>query len=410
MIGKRIHLGLRALLAFTVLVLAAAGPLSAMAQDSPFGESEFVSPKYGTTVEWTEDWFVDNENSAIEVRRDVLGLIRDGGDEAVLIELQSQRSYRTGEEYINAALATYSRLEGFEVIDDQTDASPPSMIFQFSLTDSELDVAGYIQSQPIAGATMVVIVLALLEDLDATREIANSEITVNGVPLLEALPICGDDAEGEAEESDGSGDNKADSFGGSRTDEVADCVELFRSSGSDPRPTPTPEPDQRRGDTFNQRTWESEQFPGAGFGFDRTAWEIESELDAAENNGRDGIILFHNELPTYVVVEVFDGFNGRAGACIDVVLAEASISPGSDELILDVDGNPIQGSQQGRVWAAYSYELELESGPTEVGGYVECRSLPGAKGVLVMTMISNIETFSESYEVIAPIIASIRLG
>lgn len=419
-------------LLIALLVMAMTLPAIAVAQESPFGETEFVSPKYKTTIEWTDDWQVDRENSSIQVRRDVLGLISADGADAVLIELQSQRSFRTGEEYIRAAVQTYSRLTGFTVVEDATDQTPPSMVFTFELTDPDVVAAGYIQSQPIEGATMVAIVLGTLDTLEEVKERANDDITVNGVPLLVPLPICGEetgasggsstskpgdktDSESKTDKTEGSSSSKKSD----KTDEtdatdatpVATCVEVFQSSGNEPRPTPTPQSQDSRGDSFDLRSWASAQFPNAGFSYDRSDWRVESELAAEDNFGRDGIILFHNDLPAYVVVEVFDGFNGRAGACIDVALSEASISPGRDELLTDADGKPISGSTQGRVWAAYAYTLDLEdAGPTEVGGYVECRALPGAKGVLIFSMIAVIDAFGDAYEAIQPMIGSIRIG
>lgn len=410
----------RARLLLLVLALLAMLPASAIAQESPFGDTTFTSPKYGTEIEWTDNWNVAEENSSIEVRRDVLALIESNGDDAVLIELQSQRTYRTGEEFITAAMQTYSRLPGFEIVDDNTDQTPPSMSFLFDIEGFDEPGAGLIQSQPIAGATMVVIVLSLLETLDDVADQASDEITVNGVPLLEALPVCGNatpEADESGEEGSNSSGEKTGGFGGqddgedAGTESAATCVEIFQSSNTDPRPTPTPEDEEEgRGTSFTDRAWESPTFPGVTFSFDRTAWEVDEELDAESNNGRDGIVLFHVELPAYVVVEVYDGHNGRAGACIDSALAEASISPGSDEPISDADGNPINGSQQGRVWAAFAYELELDDGTENVGGYVECRALPGAAGVLVFTMISIIDSFEEAYDEIQPMIRSIRVG
>jgi hypothetical protein len=181
------------------------------------------------------------------------------------------------------------------------------------------------------------------------------------------------------------------------------------SSSDQPRPTPTPEPQQSRGDSINQRTWTSDSFPDVSVSFNRNDWTVEEELVAAENNGRDGVLLFHTELPAYVIVEVFDGFNGRAGACIDAALAETGISPGTDELLIDEEGNPIQGSQQGRVWSAHAFQIESEDGPAEVGGYVECRSLPGASGVMIFTMVCNISQFPACYEEIQPMLGSIRV-
>jgi hypothetical protein len=392
-------------------------PLTVVAQDEPFGDSEFVSPKFGTVIEWEDDWNLDPETSSIEVRRDVLGLIQDGEEAAVLIELQSQRSFRTGAEFINAALQRYSQLPEFEITDDSVDQSPASLQFTFLLDDLETVVAGYIQAQPIEGATMVVIVLSTPGEVEQTNEIANDAITVNRVPLLEALPICGED-DGEAEDtgkpSASSGSSKPDNktgSGSSSANTPATCVEVFQSTSSDqPRPTPTPEPQQSRTDTFNSRTWSAGSFPNVSVSYDRDDWSVQEDLVAAENNGRDGVLLFHNSLPAYVIVEVFDGFNGRAGACIDVALAEAGISPGSDELITDDDGNPIQGSQQGRVWSAYAFDVETDDGTTSVGGYVECRSLPGASGVMIFTMVSNIVEFQTSFDAIQSMLRSIRLG
>lgn len=403
-----------------VLVALLVGlPGTVIAQESPFGETTFTSPKYGTEIEWTDNWNVAEENSSIEVRRDVLALIESNGDDAVLIELQSQRTYRTGEEFITASMQTYSRLPGFEIVEDNTDQTPPTMTFLFDIEGFEEPGAGLIQAHPIDGATMVVIVLSLLDTLEDVADQVDEEITVNGVPLLEALPICGeepaeDDDAGEESSSAGGGE-KTGGLGGQSDDDdaaaPATCVEIFQSSSSEPRPTPTPEEEQDgRGTSFTDRSWESSTFPGVTFSYDRTVWEVDEELDPETNNGRDGVVLFHVDLPAYVVVEVYDGHNGRAAACIDSALAEASIAPGTDEPISDAEGNLINGSQQGRVWAAFAYELELDSGLTDVGGYVECRALPGAAGVLVFTMISIFDDFDAAYDAIQPMLRSIRLG
>ena len=401
-------------------------PAAGLAQTSPVDGTTFISPKFGTAIAWSDNWEVDESNTSIQVRRDVLALISASGDEAVLIELQSQRSYRTGEEFITASMQTYSLLPGFEVIEDHTDETPPSLVFEFDVDDVDGKGAGHIQSQPIADATMVVIVLGIPEDLEQAKALSNDEITVNGVPLLEALPICGDetsasDATAESSTGDktsstsdktssGSSGSKTSTFGGSDATPVADCVEIIESGTSEPRPTPTPEPEQGRADTFNNRSWASDSFPGVEFSYDRTAWSVEQDLEPDENGGRESVLLYHNELPSYVIVEVYSGYNGRASACIDTALQEAGISPGADQSLTDADGNVIVGSERGRVWAAYAYQLELDSGTADVGAYVECRSLPGAAGVLVFTMVSIIDSFDESLASIEPMLRSIRLG
>ncbi|HMM43560.1 MAG TPA: hypothetical protein PKA95_16830 [Thermomicrobiales bacterium] len=81
-----------------------------------------------------------------------------------------------------------------------------------------------------------------------------------------------------------------------------------------------------------------------------------------------------------------------------------------DEISRDENGELIQGSERGRVWGAYAYELEINGNTVNAGGYVECRSLPGAAGVLVITLIVRIEAFDDAYAALQPILRSIVFG
>jgi hypothetical protein len=416
------------LAALALIFSAALAPVRAAAQDDPFGESEFTSPKFGTLVEWTDEWDIDREQSVIQQRRDLIAVIATGIDAAVLIELQSQRSFRTAEAFLTTAMERYTTLVGYDETSQDLDAYPPSLQFEFGEEDDR--ITGHIQVQAIENAMMAVVVLGLPGELEDAMDAANDGITVNGIDLLDALPICGDDTAAAAEtpadagdeaastpESSSSGGSKTGAFG-SRADEdesaSGDCVEVFvptpTSGGGEETPEPTPTAGSGRGGGLNNATYTSPSFPGVSLQYSKSSWAVDTELPAEENNGRDILILSHAELPAVVYIETYAGHNGRAGACIDVALGEAGISPGSDEPLTDENGDLIQGSERGRIWGAYAFELELEDGPIDAGGYVECRALPGAAGVLVVTMIVRIETFEDAYRELQPILRSIVLG
>ena len=72
---------------------------------------------------------------------------------------------------------------------------------------------------------------------------------------------------------------------------------------------------------------------------------------------------------------------------------------------LDDQGNPIKGNERGRVWGAYLYSYE----GTALAGYVECRALPGASGVMVITLVTNEASFPKAYADLLPILDSIDL-
>jgi hypothetical protein len=399
-----------------VLLALLAVPVMAFAQDDPFGDSEFTSPKFGTVIEWSDDWRLDRDQSGVQQRRDVIGLNSRVNEAGVLIELQSQRSFRTAESFINAAMERYTSLVGFEQTAEDLSAYPPSLTFEFGEEDDR--IAGHIQAQAIEGAMMAVLVLGRPGDVEQWMENANDQIEVNGVPLLEALPICGE-ATGDSDTatpaaSSSSGDSKTGGFGDASDDTNGTCVEVATpaptSGNAEETPEPTPTTSSGRGGGLNNTTYTSPTYPSVSLKYNRNNWEIAEEASADENNGRDLLRLTHTDLPAVLYIETYAGHNGRAAACIDVALGEVGIFPGVDEPLQDENGELIQGTERGRVWGAYAFEIETEDGPLDAGGYVECRSLPGAAGVLVITLVVRIESFDDAYQELQPILRSIVLG
>lgn len=386
-------------------------PAPARSQASPFGDNDFTSPKFGTYVEWSSVWLIDRTESVIEQRRDLIGLETEDRRSAVVIELHSQRSYRTAERVLATALERYSVLSGFEQFDENLDAYPPSTSFRWGEDDD--GYAGYVQAHAIERAWLIAVVIGLPDALADVRELANETISVNGAPLLAAAPICGEAGAGSSVASpDSSSDGKASDFDGATPISApAACVELFvpEQTGGDPAPTPTAAAGGRGGD-FDSETYTSPSFPTVSLQYSPSSWTVEEITPAENNDGRDLIFLSHNRLGAIVYAEIFAGHNGSAAACIDPALREAGISPGADQVLTDESGESIRGSRRGQVWAAYAFTLTIENSDVSVGGYVECRALRRGAGVLVVTMIARIEDFNEAYVDLQPILASIALG
>jgi hypothetical protein len=392
-----------------ILVSFPSASQAAQSADSPFGRNDFTSPRFGTHIEWTDDWEIDRSQSVIEQRRDILVLVSNSTNSAVFVELHSQRSFRTAESLLSTFLERFSGDSSFEITDDQRTAYPPTIQFSF---ESDGTVFGaHAQAEAVDGAWLVVAVLSDPEALDESVDALSEGITVDGRSVLDPLPVCGD-AQASPSATPETKKGKNDSFGtddkpskdnsfGTSDDE---CITLVSTSSDEPRPTPTPRDTTSKDDGLNDVTYRSPTF-GASLRYDSTVWGSEEELAAADNNGRDSLTLTSWALPATVVVETYAGHNGKASVCIDLALREWGITPGVDEPITDDRGNAIKGNERGRVWGAYLYSYE----GTALAGYVECRALPGASGVMVITLVTNEASFEKAYADLLPILDSIDL-
>lgn len=414
-----------ALLMLCAVFSAFAAPVAAQ-QSSPFGRSDFTSPRFGTHVEWSSGWVLDRSQSALEQRRDIVVLSSSTTGSAAFIELHSQRSFRTAESLLSTFMERFTGDESFVVIDDQSAAYPASIAFSFEVDNASFEA--FAQAEAVEGAMLVT---AILSDAGSLEDgvAAAGGILVDGRPLLDPLPICGDDSAAPAATTSSS-PSKSDSFGSKQSDEPAatpesgggsksgsfgsstgesksdaspsdGCITLVSTSSDEPQPTPTPR-STNKSQGLNDVTYHSPTF-GATLRYDSTVWGAEEELVAADNNGRDSLTLTSWALPASVVIELYAGNNGKASVCIDLALREWGISPATDDPIVDADGNPIAGTERGRVWAAYAFTYN----DTELAGYVECRALPGASGVMVITLITNPDTFPRAYADLIPILDSI---
>jgi hypothetical protein len=383
--------------------------LAAQSADSPYGRNDFTSPRYGTHIEWTVDWVIDRTQSVIEQRREILVLVSSSTNSVAFVELHSQRSFRIAESLLDTFLERFSGDASFEITDDQRTSYPPTIQFSFESDGSQFEA--YTQVQAVEGAWLVFAVIGEPGTIEDGIDALSEGISIDGRAVLDPLPLCGSDQEQTSatptpkkgkDNSFGADENtgKDSSFGTSD----AGCITLVSTSSDDPRPTPTPRDTTSKKQGINDVTYRSATF-GASLRYDSTIWGSEAELTAADNNGRDSLTLTSWALPATVVVETYAGHNGKASVCIDLALREWGITPGADEPITDDQGNPIQGTERGRVWGAYLYSYE----GTDLAGYVECRALPGAAGVMVITLVTNEAAFPKAYADLLPILDSIDL-
>lgn len=396
------------LLFVAMLVVSAVAPIVS-AQENPIGRNSFISPKYGTEITWSRDWVVDREQSAIEQSRDILFLNNNSLGVIAFVELRSQRSYRTAEQALEGFVSRLSSEETLEVVEDNSTAYPPNLTYEQGRKGEE--VSTYIQAQVSPTAMVVSAVVALPEDAEKAIDLARSTITVDGVNLFDFRPICG--AEGETSSTSDGSTSKTAGFNAEATPVGGDdCVTVATpTAGKTPTPAPTESGGKRT--NLNSTTYTAQTFP-VTFDYDATRWEMTDDLAAADNNGRDSVSFDSTEYASTLFIEAYEGHGGKAGTCIDLSLREWGIQPGVNEVLTDRDGNELVGSVRGKVWGAYAFTFVDTSGQTNnelnLNAYVECRALPGGKGVVVITLLSQPADFLDAFDDIQLVLTSMRLG
>ncbi|CAN5524854.1 hypothetical protein BH09CHL1_BH09CHL1_26860 [soil metagenome] len=388
----------------------------ATAQENPIGRNSFTSSKFGTQIDWSRDWVVDRDQSALEQSRDILFLNAVDFDAAIFIELRSQKSFRTADQALEAFLSRLGTAEALNISNDNTASYPPNLTYQEGRKVD--DVTTYIQAQVTDTAMMISAIVAVPDTQEDAFDLATSTITVDGVPLFEFKPLCDAASTGTSAAPIASGgSNKTAGFG--KQDDAtpttaSDCVAIpvsTATAGSTPTPTPTSSGGKTAG--LNDDTYTAPTFD-VSFNYNTNDWELTDDLAAADNDGRDTVQLDSIDLASTLVIESYDGHGGRASTCIDLSLREWGILPGENEVLTDSNGNELVGSTRGRVWGAYAFtfvDTSTESDEEiELNAYVECRAMPGGQGVVVITLLSQPDDFLDAYEALQPILSSLRIG
>ena len=145
---------------------------------------------------------------------------------------------------------------------------------------------------------------------------------------------------------------------------------------------------------------------GVTLSYDAELWTVKTDVSADENDGRDELRLINGDTDGVLYLETYDGYNGKAGDCIDGAVNEVT---GDAKLtgLEDRRGNAIKGSEKGITWAAYSF---TDKDGAKLATYVECRALPKAAGVFVASLITLPENFDSDYRDVQDILDTVDVG
>jgi hypothetical protein len=148
------------------------------------------------------------------------------------------------------------------------------------------------------------------------------------------------------------------------------------------------------------------------------AWEQRdwATAEARSRGGRDHLELYRGEERTEeastVTFVAREGFDGDAEACLDAAVAsvEDEADEGQPEL-LERDGAPLAGDEDGRAWAAYVFTEVSEARGTkqEFAVYLECRTLVEGEAILEILQIVAADRFEDEWPVVEDLLETLTL-
>jgi hypothetical protein len=318
-------------------------------QDNGLTEgNSYVSPTFGYTIEWTDSWDPLPDATIVSDEGDVLGLtsIEHGTRVTVTSTPASATpSQAIADAYLQSLQASHEDLKLIEPTENDAWKDAPAYLVTYDL-EPGIPVDDYFEARGY-GSAMILSDARIRHPSGSllTNAIA-SELTLDGAPLFAYL-----------------------------------------------------------GSVEGTTTYESPTF-GSTTSYDPGLWSVNEEKSAAENNGRDLIVLERSDLSARIYIENYEDYNGDANRCLDAASAEAVGDLDQADLMQDENGFDITGESNGGAWAAYAFESD--SGDA-LAAFIECLSLPDTPGVLVFTLITLEDSFNEAYIAATEILDSIEL-
>lgn len=248
----------------------------------------------------------------------------------------------------------------------------------------------------VAGITFAEGEVAATEpaDNEATETPEDDEAT--GTPNADTTESAGDEA---TETPEGNGTPAGDEPSAEEATETAradeDAPETPDSSGDVPDPEEGVEDN-----TYTSPTY------GFTLEWDEDVWEL--DYGNPRVPGRDTLVLTAVEFAGYVYVESYDDFDGDPVGCLEGSSAEFI----DDDLVDDVtpfedeDGNPVEGEEDGIVFAAYT----LTSGTDEAVAYFDCQTLVKGEAVLAFSLLTAVDDAEVAFEALADLRAALDLS
>ncbi len=123
------------------------------------------------------------------------------------------------------------------------------------------------------------------------------------------------------------------------------------------------------------------------------AWSVEEEFS---ENDFDFLQLGTSRSTLYL--EGQENFEGEVDACLENALGNITGEPDIDnvEPLEGEDGKPVAGAEEGRAYAAYTYEVPQEDAePLAGAAYLECRTLIPGTAALEITFATGRDSYED---------------
>lgn len=335
----------------------------------------YESPTYGFSVEWDEDVWAVNVDSRRDADRDTLVLD--------LVELSGYVYVEAYEAY-DGDPANCLAGASDELLDD------PDVDDVEPYEDNDGDV--------VEGEDGGVAFAAYTFDFDGTAAAAYIEcrtlVEDDAVLAVSLVTVDDDFADGIGELADlldtlDLGDVRATPT--EEADETPTPVE-------DETPTPDDDTSGANGDTYTSPTY------AYTLEWDEDLWEVDEER--TRSGDRDVLVLDYTD-GGQLFVEGYEDYDGDPEECLigssDEILDLDTVD--NVESLEDDDGDPVEGDEDGVVFAAYVVEID----DTPAVAYFSCQTLVEDEAVLAFSLIVVEDNADEGLEALADIQASLEL-
>ncbi|CAN5524797.1 hypothetical protein BH09CHL1_BH09CHL1_26850 [soil metagenome] len=355
---------------------------SAAAQDGAgiTSDTTYESPTFGFEVEWDEAWVAQEDSTTSDDSGDLLYLFSEEYGAAVSITAIASNGNTPDaalETYRGYLEETYGELTETEF--ETADPDYPAFVVTYDLNGSSID--DYVQTSIYEDALIVTSVRTSAGLGLIVAILASTAIQFDGENLLPSYT--------SAEEPD-------------------------ETPTPDEDETPTPEDDDRpvsRDETPEvPNGYEGYESPtyGVTLAYDPELWS-EEENTAAEDssNERDLLLLesLDDDVPANLYLETYDSVT-KASDCFDTAVEESVGDIADAEVLEDRSGDPIEGSERGLVYGAYSFET---SDGDPLVAYIECRAIPGGGGVFAITLITIEDAYEDAFDALTDILDTVSL-
>lgn len=376
------------------LAVPPGGVSRALAQGGLKDDDSYVSPQFGYTVTWGDDW---------EARaRDVIS--NPGGYDTLTLRGDLGILWVQGQGDTESAASAVERrisIEGDpeDVVSQDLEGDVPTV--EMLVGRNKVLIEGY----TLDGIDAVVVIVLSARERNFDEALAsvheqvlfNDETILTGVTIDETTDLATEPAATEAptEEAEVSATEEP-------TEEARDEVPV----ATDDQGQATEEPDAVAS-SIEDGVYTSQLYDYS-FTIDEDIWAVEEEILTDETDGA----VFFAETGSLTIWS-WDAYGADAKACLD---GEDAYYSSDDPTISnwqraeDANGDPLEGFGDGYAWAVFTLTYTNEDGEdVDLVDYIECREIPGDDAVVVVFASTTPDLYPDHLDLILDVVDSIEI-